>query len=180
MKEEWKIIPETNDNYEVSSLGRVRRLTDATNTFAGKELKPSVVSGGYLGVDLPSAKSKKGFSIAPIHGLVAKAFLGAKPKGLQVNHKDGDKKNNTVENLEYVTPLGNTRHYLKLGLKKNFTYGETNGQSKLTQASVDKIKELWATKQYKQDQLATMFNTKQYNISKIVNDKRWKVRTPGK
>lgn len=64
---------------------------------------------GYLVVTMNHRK-------VPIHRLVAKAFL-KNPKNLpQVNHKDGNKTNNHVSNLEWVTPLENTRHAIRMGL----------------------------------------------------------------
>lgn len=51
-----------------------------------------------------------------VHDLVAAAFIGKKPRGAQVNHKDLDKKNNYAENLEYLTPKENMDHAVKGGV----------------------------------------------------------------
>ena len=57
------------------------------------------------------------------------AFIGSLTRGLVTNHKDGDKHNNTVLNLEYVSPRDNDRHASSLGLK---AHGERHGSAKLT------------------------------------------------
>lgn len=82
----------------------VRGLT--FQPFSPHLLKPLLDRKGYPFVVL----SKKGKTWqVPIHRLVAKAFLGD-PAGLQVNHKDGNPRNNCLKNLEYVTASGNQLH----------------------------------------------------------------------
>jgi hypothetical protein len=54
-----------------------------------------------------------------VHNLVAETFIGKKPFGSQVNHKDGNKGNNTPENLEYISQKENLRHAFRTGLMKN-------------------------------------------------------------
>jgi len=90
-KEEWKII-EGYDNYMVSNLGRVK------NIKTGLLLKPNTNKDGYLYVTIFSNKKPKSFTI---HRLVAVAFIPNPYNLPQVNHKDEDKTNNCVDNLEW-------------------------------------------------------------------------------
>lgn len=107
--EEWKCI---DDCYEVSNLGRVRRTRSGHGTWAGRILKPQNAKGGYYKLTL------HGKFTPSIHSLVAKAFIGPRPLNKEVNHKNGDKRDNRVVNLEYVTNEEQERHAYKLGLKK--------------------------------------------------------------
>ena len=68
-----------------------------------------------------------------VHRLVTLAFTGAPPDGLVVNHRDGDKQNNTVANLEYVTPSENETHAVRWGLRASH---ERHGSAKLTDDKV--------------------------------------------
>lgn len=72
-----------------------------------------------------------------VHFLVARAFLGERQKGMSINHIDGDKSNNRVENLEYCTPAENSKHACETGLMPK---GEQVHNAKLTNADVLKIK----------------------------------------
>ena len=98
-KEHWKVIEEFPD-YEVSDKGRIRRLTTSKHTCKGKIKNTSISNVGYELVFF----SKKGKIYSrTVHRLVAIAFL-PKPEGCnEVNHKDENKLNNTVENLEWCT-----------------------------------------------------------------------------
>lgn len=113
MREEiWREI-NNFPNYQISNLGRVRRMKG----FGCPEtriLKPQ--KGGY-----PSIKLSKEGEVyqKEIHCLVAETFLGPRPPGLTINHKDGDKKNNSNDNLEYVTYLENAHHARVKGLYKD-------------------------------------------------------------
>lgn len=110
-KEIWKSLPEYV-GVEVSNLGRVRKNTrkhhnDVINEFCKDR-------DGYCRctVSLPNGK----YTSEPVHRLIAKAFIDNPENKPCVNHKDNDRTNNRVENLEWVTPKENVMH--------SFLYGE--------------------------------------------------------
>jgi hypothetical protein len=105
--EEWKVI-ETGSNYEISNYGQIR------NNITMNILKSSPM-GGYLANSLYINNKKV---ILKIHRLVAKKFLVPADETLFVNHKDGNKMNNCVENLEWVSRSENAKHAFRLGLNK--------------------------------------------------------------
>jgi hypothetical protein len=113
-KREWKPVVGFETHYEVSNDGVVRRRCAGRGTQPGRLLVCTTVdTKGYPIVVLHvrgRGLTKK------IHGLVARAFLGERPVGKQVNHKDGVKRNNHFTNLEYVTQSQNIRHAISLGL----------------------------------------------------------------
>lgn len=93
-------------DYSVTTDGRV--FSHRFNKI--KELSPAAASSGYANVTLSNGKVKQYFQV---HRLVAMAFL-PKPKGSDiVNHIDGNKLNNALENLEWTTRKGNAKHYEK-------------------------------------------------------------------
>jgi hypothetical protein len=91
--------------YRVSNFGAVERC-DGYHKLP-KPLKPHKDKKGYLNVSL--SKNCKGYSFR-VHTIVAYAFLGPRPDGLEINHIDGNKQNNTPSNLEYVTHEYNMHH----------------------------------------------------------------------
>lgn len=116
----WKDIAGFEGIYQVSSLGRVRSLTRKVWNYTkpGRVLKPHMKPNGYLQVSLKSPeRSEKHFYI---HRAVAEAFI-PNPKGLrQVNHKNFDKTDNRVENLEWVTPQENILHFRESALARKY------------------------------------------------------------
>ena len=80
-------------------------------------MKATWVRHGYLAIAvyLPDG-TRKHFVIARE---VAHAFIGVRPEGMQINHKNGIKTDNRVENLEYISPSDNLKHAVKMGLKTN-------------------------------------------------------------
>lgn len=115
MMEIWKVIEGTDGQYEVSNTGKVRSL-NYKRTGKVKELRPAPDPKGYMKTMLPYGGRWK---TVKIHRLVACAFI-PNPNGLpQVNHKDGNKANNAVNNLEWITNYENAHHALKNGLFAN-------------------------------------------------------------
>lgn len=111
----------------------------------GKPLKPSLNHHGYQIINLMIDGRRVGMSV---HSAVARTFLDGYQPGLQVNHKDGDKTNNRVSNLEWMTPLENTRYtYEVLGYdcsganhcraKKVIGYDKTTGELKFSFGSIE-------------------------------------------
>ncbi len=103
--------------YGVSKDGRVMRLTpNRCGARAGKVLKPHIGGKGYYYVGLALG----GYVVKQrtVHSLVAETFIGPRPDGLQINHKNGVKTDNRVGNLEYVTCSENAKHAYRMGLTK--------------------------------------------------------------
>ena len=106
----WKTIKEAT-NYEISSQGEVR------NRITKNILKGRLTKGGYLQVSLKIDDTGK-FTNKYIHRLVAQSFINNPEEKKEVNHIDGDKTNNNVKNLEWVTPSENQKHKYSIGIKK--------------------------------------------------------------
>ena len=102
MQEIWKDVPEYEGLYQVSNFGRVKSFRESAKFKKPKELilKSSLINSGYAVVTLYKENSKRKFQI---HRLVASVFL-PNPLNLPcVNHKDENKLNNCVDNLEWCT-----------------------------------------------------------------------------
>lgn len=119
MKEEWRDIFGFEGRYQVSNTGKVRGLVSANNGRKLFNTKPhelrSVDNKGYRRVVLLDDSGKR--CNRSVHRLVAAAFIGD-CTDMQINHKDGNKTNNNVENLEICDQSYNTIHAYKLGLMK--------------------------------------------------------------
>lgn len=103
MEEEWRPVKGYEGLYEVSNMGRVKSL----HAPQGIILKQGTYSNGYMGANL----SKDGTTnMKLVHRLVAIAFIQNPNNYEEVNHKDGNKKNNTVDNLEWCTRSYNLKH----------------------------------------------------------------------
>lgn len=106
--ENWKTV-ENFPNYLVSDEGRVK------NHITGRVLKSSLDSYGYPQVVLSNNGVKKAHLV---HRLVAKAFVDGRDESRQVNHRDGNKRNNRFSNLEWTTASENTLHAYANGLAR--------------------------------------------------------------
>jgi len=131
MDEYWGKISGFEDYYEVSNIGNVRNIK-----YGSYILKPHDNGTGYLMLCLCVNDIR---TYKTIHQLVANTFLGPTPEGKEINHKDGNKLNNRLENLEYITRSENIRHAFKLGLITRLK-GEQRTNAKLTDEGVRDIK----------------------------------------
>ena len=107
---EWRPVAGFEGYYEVSSEGNIRRVLGGSGAKLGKFLKGKTGNSGYHEVCL-AKEGKHYWRLA--HRLVAEAFLGS--SSLHVNHKNCDKLDNRVENLEYVTRSENMQHAVANG-----------------------------------------------------------------
>lgn len=108
MIEIWRSIPGYGSKYEVSNKGNVRNQNGAL-------LKPFLIHQGYLVVDLCRMGKK---THKRLNRLVAEAFIPNPEKKTEVNHKNGNKKDNRAENLEWSTKSENMIHAYRFGLQK--------------------------------------------------------------
>lgn len=126
MKEIWKDIPQYKGLYQVSDKGNVRSLSHYTrnNTNGGKRLTKGrilsqyIMPNGYLQVQLSKGDERKKFYT---HRLVAIAFLRNEMNLSDVNHINGDKNYNSVENLEWCTHQENQIHMVKNRMTRKAT-----------------------------------------------------------
>jgi hypothetical protein len=109
--ENWKPIPRDlySDQYEISDKGNCRKMD--------KRILNQHIRNGYKAVSLYDPNTKKKNTVN-IHRMVALAFIDNPNELKFINHKDGDKTNNHVENLEWISPKGNVQHAIKENLQK--------------------------------------------------------------
>ena len=114
---EWVAIPSVDGVYEVTADGRVRRALGGRGTKRGRELSTHLNPRGYVVAKLSIDGKQR---TRTVHSLVAETFVGPRPRGYEINHIDGDKANNHVANLEYVTHSQNVIHAARLGRGTRF------------------------------------------------------------
>lgn len=167
MEELWKDIVGYEGLYQVSNFGRVKSLR------YNKIMSPGKNPDGYLFINLHKDKTRK---YCAVHRLVSSAFID-KPYNLsEVNHKDSDKTNNNVNNLEWVTRAENMAHYT---LSERFkevnaeNSGEGNQNAKLSLFEVNLIRKLRNEYNIKVKTLALLFSVSISQIERIIYNKQW-------
>ncbi len=171
LHETWRPIPGAKGAYEVSDHGRVRSLDRVVQRGGrpmrrqGQPIRTPVKSNGYLHFKLAFGGR---VSYPTVHQCVASAFLGTKPQGYAINHIDGDKANNHVANLEYVTYTQNSEHAVAIGLAPS---GERSVRSKLTAPQVRAIRAARGRQTAKQ--LAKVYGVSHLYIPLIWTRRRW-------
>ncbi len=170
MVENWKRI-EWTPNYEVSSHGRVRRITNGSWTYPGKILAKRRSQRGYVRYALSTDGERREVQA---HRLVAEAFLRPRPDGTEVNHKNGIPDDNRVENLEWVSHQENLKHAVRLGLfHPHGMKGEDHPRAKLNEVEVKEIRHLLREGTQTQEKIAGLYGVTQSNIS-YIKQKTWR------
>lgn len=176
IREEWRPVVGHEGSYEVSNFGVVRSL-DRTivdgigrkRRLRGRTIKSTNCGDGYLLVGLGKHVRQS------VHSIVATAWIGGRPEGLEVNHKDGNKRNNRLENLEYVSHSENIRHAYGMGLIQAVPpccKGENHGGSKLSESQVREVRRMYKEGET-QSSIAIRFAVSVQLISLVVLRKRW-------
>lgn len=163
----WIEMTEYNLPYKIDNMGNVY-------SYRLKKLfTPKITNHGYYEITLRDKNNKSKSYL--VHLLVAKYHLNHIPikGGLVVNHIDGNKLNNNVDNFEIVTRSRNSKHAYELGLNPGKP-GEKSGMSKLKNEDVLKIRELAKLGQLSHKEIGKLFGISQSAISLIVSRKTWK------
>lgn len=172
---EWKELPLYEGLYEVSSDGLLRSTKRQGSSGGNRSFH--LDKRGYKRITLcKDGKSKNHL----VHALVARAFLGERPDGLNVCHKDGDKLNNSIDNLYYGTHSDNTKDAVLHGthnfLKENYSGKTLSGEeciwSKLTEDSVKYIRSMYGIKSTRA--LAKELSVTQGTVSAVQTGKTWR------
>jgi len=156
MKEEWKEIKGHEGRYEISSFGRIRSVSRMCHNGNGMRK----VKGKILTLYTNCAYPSYGWRMSP-HRLVVEHFIGKITKGLEVNHKDGNKHNNRVTNLEIVSKSENEKH-------KYHTLGYKIHNLKLTKEIASEIRKKYKTKKYSYPDLAKEYGVSHMTIGRII------------
>lgn len=159
----WKDIEGFKGLYQINPMGTVRSFAYGYP----KVMKPHRMKVGYMAITF-------GGRPRYLHRLLAEAFIPNPDGKLYINHKDGDKTNNRLENLEWCTHQENMQHAQRTGLvpPSNIGPGEKSPAAKLTDSKVRSIKDMLAHG-YSHQFIADMFGVAKGTIGWIKRGKTW-------
>jgi hypothetical protein len=153
--------------YQISNFCRLKRIMHRKNP-TNKLIKSCFSEDGYICVTLiKNGKTK----FTGLHRLVASAFIPNPENKPQVNHKDGNKHNNSIDNLEWSTISENIQHAFDTGLNE-VKKGEKHYRTKLTEKDVLEIRKIGAS--ISAVKLGLMYGLNNQAIYKILNKQTWK------
>jgi len=162
----WKEIDFTNGVYAISNIGRLKRLVDRGKYRANQILKPCIDQTGYVKQVLCFDGKRLSKNI---HTLVCHAFICKRPNNMCVNHKNGVKSDNRLENLEYVTYSQNVLDGIK---RTGWGRGERHNKAKLFEYQIKEIRNhTYKRGDYKV--LAQRYGVHRSLIGLIIKNKIW-------
>lgn len=177
--ETWKPIPNYEFLYQASSLGSIRSFDKIVNMKQninylkkGKLLSPALSKKSqYFRIKLSAGDC--GYETLLVHRLIALTFIPNPDNLPEINHINGIKTDNRVENLEWITRKENIAHAYRTGLRIA-PFGENACTAKLTEKEVLEIKCILASNRFTQVQIAEMYGVKKSAIGYINVGINWK------
>ena len=168
----WKDVVGYEGEYQVSDTGIVKSVRRHIENGSAngmilmeRELKQFLTPNGYLQVSLMHNGKRK---VKYVHKLVAEAFLNKPEDSLIVNHKDGNKTNNIVDNLEFVTYAENNQHAYDTGLHNK---GEKHYKSKLTTEDAKTIRKNGKFATY--ETIGNIYHVSRATIRDVLLERTW-------
>ena len=169
MNENWAFVKDYEGVYEVSTAGRLRRISQASarikrihphRNYLPRLLTPVINNGyGYFTLVFKGRRIRKG-----IHALVLETFVGPRPDGMYACHRDGNKPDNSLDNLKWATPVENQDDRVRHG---NGQRGEKNGSVKLSDKEVAEIRAVRNETGLAYNKIAKQFNCSTANVHLI-------------
>ncbi len=174
---EWRPVIGYEEYYLVSEDGQIKTRERACNIHHNSKMirRPKFLRvyehpSGYNVVTLYKNRKR---TLCGVHRLVAMAFVENAENKPQVNHKDGDRRNNHYSNLEWVTNYENQQHAIFNGLVR-YVKGDEHGCSKTNSNDVKKMRELYKTGKYSWRELGTMFGLTKSHVGQIIRRLTWR------
>jgi hypothetical protein len=165
----WKPVVGFEGIYEVSCTGRLRTLKPQNWSHRDYPNLTIRLDGAKNPYPVVTLNHKQRFKTIRVHQIVAWAFLGPQPSKHDVNHKDGNKRNNQASNLEYVTRSQNQLHAQEHGLK---AVGEKVYNAKLNPEKVRKIRGLKGKLGRKR--IAKQLGVSEWSVRSVIDGRSWK------
>lgn len=174
--EKW--VPCVIEGYEISNIGNAKRVDSYIDDGKGfkrfvpeKEKTKLKHTGGYVQFCMSSKKYLA-------HRLVFESFVGKIPKGMEINHINGIKTDNRLENLECVTPKQNIHHAMKLGIfineNRNVSKGSSHSKTKLTEKDVVHLRRLFWETDMEPSYIADIYRISKGCVFDISKMRTWK------
>lgn len=178
-EEIWVDVSGYEGLYKVSNTGKVKSLQREVQiisknnnifnkSYPSKVLKSYITSKGYELVKLCKDGIVKSYSV---HRLIALNFLSNDKNLPEINHIDGNKLNNNLYNLEWVSPSDNQKHAFVIGLQKP-NKGQNNGQSRSTDTEILFL-HYWRSLGCTIKELSTLFGYSKNHTSDLLNFRKW-------
>jgi len=169
--EEWRDVVGWEGLYRVSNHGQVQRVIGGAGTHAGRLLKPYDKGTGYWCVQL---LDRGRLARCRVHRLVAIAFVAGAAPELDVHHKNGNKKDNRPENLEWCTRAEHVKHRAVPRKGCGFGPGELHWRAKLKEGQVRRIRRLAKETGLTLEAIGELFGVTGRTAGKIIRRERWK------
>ena len=164
---EWRKIPGFTA-YSASSDGQIRRDVMLHRSPAGL-VSQALNDRGYWKCSATDDGGK--YRTVTTHTLVALAFLGPRPEGLEVRHLDGDSANSAAANLRYGTSMENTADAF---LHDRIPVGSRAYNAKLTEKAIPEIMELWRSGILTQTEIGARYGVSQRAIWQVIHGHKWR------